>query len=104
MRVAVSAALPPSRVPPIAPPGDAVEAGRVRRLLLASQACALMVAVVGVLVGPGEGPSDSLRRGARVLVVVRPAQGAAGEPDEFDGWVFDASAEALNTRERPLEG
>ena len=60
-------------------------------------------AVVGLLVGPGEGPSDSLRRGARVLVVVRPAQGASGEPVEFDGWVFDASAEELNTRERPLE-
>lgn len=60
-------------------------------------------AVVGVLVGPGDGPSASLRRGDRVLVVVRPPAGGQGEPAEFEGWVFDASGEALNTRERPVE-
>lgn len=60
-------------------------------------------AVVGVVVGPDSGPAASLRRGGRVLVVVRPAQGAGGDPEEVDGWVFDASGERLNSGERPLE-
>ncbi len=60
-------------------------------------------AVVGVLLGPGDSPVRSLRRGAPVLVVVRPAAGTRGDPVEIAGWVFDASGEALNTRERPVE-
>lgn len=60
-------------------------------------------AVIGVLVGPGDSPTRSLRRGAPVLVVVRPPAGSEAEPVEVEGWVFDASGEALNTRERPLE-
>lgn len=60
-------------------------------------------AVVGVLVGPGDSPARSLRRGAPVLVVVRPPAGSEAETLEVEGWVFDASGEALNTRERPLE-
>jgi hypothetical protein len=37
------------------------------------------------------------------LVVVRPPAGSQGDPVEIEGWVFDASGEALNTRERPVE-
>ena len=60
-------------------------------------------AVIGVLIGPGDSPSRVLRRGTPVLVVVRPAAGTQGDPEEIEGWVFDASGEALNTRERPIE-
>lgn len=60
-------------------------------------------AVVGVLVGAGDSPVRSLRRGAPVLVVIRPAAGSQGDAVEVEGWVFDASGEALNTRERPVE-
>ena len=60
-------------------------------------------AVVGVLIGPGDSPVRVLRRGSPVLVVVRAATGAQGDPEEIEGWVFDASGEALNTRERPVE-
>lgn len=61
-------------------------------------------AVIGVLIGPGDSPTRVLRRGTPVLVVIRPAAGAqGGEPEEIEGWVFDASGEALNTRERPVE-
>jgi hypothetical protein len=59
--------------------------------------------VVGVLLGPGDSPVRSLRRGAPVLVVVRTPAGSQGDPVEIEGWVFDASGEALNTRERPVE-
>lgn len=60
-------------------------------------------AVIGVLIGPGDGPTNVLRRGTPVLVVIRPAAGTQGDPEEIEGWVFDASGEALNTRERPVE-
>lgn len=60
-------------------------------------------AVVGVLIGPGDSPTRVLRRGTPVLVVVRPASGSQGEAEEIEGWVYDASGEALNTRERPVE-
>lgn len=60
-------------------------------------------AVVGVLLGPGDSPVRSLRRGTPVLVVVRPSAGSQGDTEEIEGWVFDASGEPLNTRERPLE-
>lgn len=76
-------------------PGQVLPAGR--ELLGAGEA------VVGLLVGPGDSPVGSLRRGAPVLVVVRPAAGSQGDPVEVEGWVFDASGEVLNTRERPVE-
>ena len=60
-------------------------------------------AVVGVLLGPGDSPVRSLRRGTPVLVVVRPPAGSQGDTEEIEGWVFDASGEPLNTRERPIE-
>ena len=60
-------------------------------------------AVVGVLSRPGDTPMRNLRRGSPVLVVVRPPSGSDAEPEEIEGWVFDASGEPLNTRERPLE-
>lgn len=60
-------------------------------------------AVVGVLLGPGDSPVRSLRRGTPVLVVVRPPAGSQADTEEIEGWVFDASGEPLNTRERPVE-
>lgn len=60
-------------------------------------------AVIGVLLGPGEGPTGILRRGSAVLVVVRPPAGVQGDPMLVQGWVFDASGEAVSARERPLE-
>lgn len=60
-------------------------------------------AVVGVLLGPGDGPGVSLRRGAPVLVVVRPPPAVPGEPVAIEGWVFDASADAVSARERPID-
>lgn len=60
-------------------------------------------AVVGVLIGPGDSPTRILRRGTPVLVVIRPAAGSQGETEEIEGWVYDASGEALNTRERAIE-
>lgn len=60
-------------------------------------------AVVGLLLGPGDSPVRSLRRGTPVLVVVRPPAGSQGDPTEIEGWVFDASSKPLNTRERPVE-
>lgn len=60
-------------------------------------------AVIGVLLGPGESPTRRLRRGTPVLVVVRPPAGTQGGPDEIEGWVFDASGEALSMREQPVE-
>lgn len=68
-----------------------------RQLLAANEA------VVGVLLGPGDSPTRTLRRGTPVLVVIRPASGTQGDTEEIEGWVFDASGEALNTRERPIE-
>jgi len=76
-------------------PGQVLPAGR--ELLGAGEA------VVGLLVGPGDSPVGSMRRGAPVLVVVRPAPGSQGDAVEVEGWVFDASGEVLNTRERPVE-
>ncbi len=60
-------------------------------------------AVVGVLLGPGDSPTRVMRRGTPVLVVVRPAAGSQGETEQVEGWVYDTSGEALNTRERPIE-
>jgi hypothetical protein len=60
-------------------------------------------AVVGVLLGPGDSPVRSIRRRTPVLVVVRAPAGSQGDTEEIEGWVFDASGEPLNTRERPLE-
>lgn len=58
--------------------------------------------LVGVLLGPGDGQLN-LRRGSPVVVVVRPATGDNATATEVVGWVFDSSAEALNSRERPVE-
>lgn len=60
-------------------------------------------AVVGVLVGPADAPQDSLRRGARVTVVVRPVSGSTEPPSEIDGWVWNASSDASSTREVAVE-
>lgn len=60
-------------------------------------------AVIGVLLGPGDSPVQSLRRGTPVLVVMRPPAGSQGDPMEIEGWVFDASGKPLNTRQRPVE-
>ena len=60
-------------------------------------------AVVGVLLGPGDSPVQSLRRGTPVLVVMRPPAGSQGDPTEIEGWVFDASGKPLTTRQRPVE-
>lgn len=60
-------------------------------------------AVVGVLVSPSDAPHGSLRRGAAVLVVVRPPAGSQGSPEQIEGWVWDASAEASSTREVAVE-
>ena len=59
-------------------------------------------AVVGVLLSAGDSQM-TLRRGATVALVVRPALGDTSAPIEVTGWVFDASAEAVSTRERPVE-
>jgi SAF domain len=59
-------------------------------------------AVVGVLLSGGDSQM-TLRRGARVALVVRPAVGGTGTPVEVKGWVFDSSAEAVSARERPVE-
>lgn len=60
-------------------------------------------AVVGVLVGPGDSPVLSLRRGTPVLAVMRPQAGSQDAPVEVQGWVFDASGAPLSSRERPFE-
>lgn len=59
-------------------------------------------AVVGVLLGAGDSQMN-LRRGVPVLLIVRPAPGASGGPVEVTGWVYSSSAEALSSRERPVE-
>ena len=59
-------------------------------------------AIAGVLLGPGDGQMN-LARGTPVLIVVRPSAGATAVPIEIQGWVYDASSEALNSRERPVE-
>ena len=60
-------------------------------------------AVVGVLLRPGDAPSDMLRRGSPVTVVVRAPTGTQRAPVEVKGWVFNASLDALTSRERPVE-
>ena len=60
-------------------------------------------AVVGVLVGPGDAPQGSLRRGAPVTLVVRPPAASSDPPTEIVGWVWDASAEPSSTREVAVE-
>lgn len=59
-------------------------------------------AVVGVLLSAGDSQMI-LKRGQLVALVVRPPQGATGAPVEVKGWVFDTSAEAVSSRERPIE-
>jgi hypothetical protein len=59
-------------------------------------------ALVGVLLGPGDGQL-SLRRGSPIVVVIRSVAGDTGAPIEVKGWVFDASSEAITSRERPIE-
>ena len=59
-------------------------------------------ALVGLLLGAGESQMG-LRKGAPVVMIVRPAQGETTAPVEVKGWVYDASAAALNSRERPVE-
>jgi hypothetical protein len=60
-------------------------------------------AVVGMLVRPGDAPTEVLHRGAPVSVVVRAPTGSTGEAEEVAGWVFNASLPALSSRERPVE-
>lgn len=62
-------------------------------------------AVVGVLLGPGEGPTGMLRRGVPVRVVLRAAagSGAGGEVDSVAGWVFATAGAAADGRERSVE-
>lgn len=60
-------------------------------------------AVVGVLVGPGDAPQGSLRRGAPVTLVVRPPAASSDPPTEIVGWVWDTSAEPSSTREVAVE-
>ena len=59
-------------------------------------------ALVGVLLGPGDGHLG-LRRGSPIMVVIRPVAGDTAAPVQVKGWVFDASAEAITSRERPVE-
>ena len=82
-------------------PGSLLVEGQL--LSAGSQLLGADEAVIGVLLGPGEGPAGLLRRGTPVLVVVRPPAGSPGDPAAVEGWVFDASGEGLNARERPLE-
>ena len=48
-------------------------------------------AVVGLLVGPGDGPVSAMERGSAVLAVVRPAAGTTGDVEEVPGWLADIS-------------
>ena len=59
--------------------------------------------VVGLLLGPRDAPMQSIQRGATVLVVIRPPSGSEDDVEQVEAWVFDASAEPLNTREQPVE-
>lgn len=60
-------------------------------------------AVVGLVAGPGEAPTSSLDRGTGVLLIIRPAPGESDAVVTVEGWVLDASGEALSTREQPFE-
>ena len=60
------------------------------------------IAENGFFSRPGDGQL-SLKRGSPVIIVVRPAAGETATATEVTGWVFDSSAEALNSRERPVE-
>jgi SAF domain len=59
-------------------------------------------AVVGLLLGPGDAQMN-LKRGTSIVLVVRPAAGQTTPPVEVTGWVFNSSAEALSSRDRPIE-
>lgn len=60
-------------------------------------------AVVGVLVGPGDAPSNGLDRGGAVSVVIRPPAGVIGEAKEVAGWVADLSGAVASNGDRPVE-
>lgn len=60
-------------------------------------------AVVGLVAGPGEAPTDSLVRGTGVLLIIRPSPGESDAVVTVEGWVLDASGEVLSTREQPFE-
>jgi len=60
-------------------------------------------AVVGLLLGPGDAPLAGVRRGAEVLVVVRPPVGGAGDAVEVTGWVVDVSGAATSSGDTPVE-
>jgi hypothetical protein len=60
-------------------------------------------AVVGLLMSPGDSPQGSLHRGVPILVVIRPAPGTGSTTDEIEGWVLEASGEAADARDRPVE-
>lgn len=53
-------------------------------------------AVVGVLVKPGDSPTNEMRPGASVSVVVRPAPGTTGAVTEVPGWVVNVGSAASN--------
>ena len=60
-------------------------------------------AVVGLLMSPGDSPQGSLHRGVPILVVIRPTPGTGSTTEEIDGWVLEASGEAADARDRPVE-
>jgi hypothetical protein len=57
-------------------------------------------AIVGARLAPGDAPLGDLRRGAALLVVVRPPVGQTGEPRAVDGWLLDLGALDASTGER----
>lgn len=59
-------------------------------------------AVIGVVVGPGDGPRGELAPGVAVSVVSRPAAQGDGGVAETPGWVLDV-AEVSTTGELPVE-
>lgn len=60
-------------------------------------------AVVGLLVDPGDAPVSTMRRGAAVIVVARPAAGTTGEVEDVPGWLAEVSGEAASNGERAVE-
>ncbi|MEY2422043.1 MAG: hypothetical protein QOI95_2110 [Acidimicrobiaceae bacterium] len=56
-------------------------------------------AEVGTLLGAGDAP-DSIARGDKVQVIVRPPLGQTGATKTIDGWVADVSTDKTATGER----